>query len=66
MIIFPLLVNVISYWLSDNLLKKEEFKEHEESLKMSFYEKNMSRYYSQMYIEGTQKRGSAFESRFFY
>lgn len=44
MIIFPLFVNTLGYWISDNLLKKEVFEENEESLKLSFYQSKHSRY----------------------
>ena len=46
MIIFPLFVNVLGYWISDNLLKKEVFEENEESLKQSFYQSKTSKYYN--------------------
>jgi len=44
MIIFPLFVNVVGYWISDNLLKKEVFEDDEESLKLSFYQSKTSKY----------------------
>lgn len=45
MIVFPLFVNVLGYWIADNLLKKEQFEENEESLKQSFYQSKTSRYH---------------------
>ena len=45
MIIFPLFVNLLGYWISDNLLKKEQFEENEETLKQSFYQSKTSKYF---------------------
>ena len=47
MIVFPLFVNVLGYWISDNLLKKEVFENHEESLKLSFYQEGRRSLYNQ-------------------
>jgi len=38
MILFPLVANVLAFWISDNLLKKKIWFEHEQSLKKSFFE----------------------------
>lgn len=38
MIIFPLCVNVLIFWISDNLLKKKVFYEGEEALRTSYFE----------------------------
>ena len=38
MILFPLVANVVFFWISDNLLKKHIWFEEDQSLKRSFYE----------------------------
>ena len=38
MIIFPLFVNVLVFWISDNLLKKKVFYQGEEGLRTSYFE----------------------------
>jgi hypothetical protein len=38
MILFPLVANVLAFWISDNLLKKKIWFENEQSLKKSFFE----------------------------
>lgn len=51
MIVFPLFVNVLGYWISDNLLKKEVFENNEESLKLSFYQEGRMSLYNQKRTE---------------
>lgn len=42
MIIFPLVVNVLAFWISDNLLKKKVWFPNEQSLRKSFFEPDQS------------------------
>jgi len=37
LILFPLVVNVMIFWISDSLLKKKHWKKEEETLRKSFY-----------------------------
>lgn len=55
MIIFPLCVNVLIFWISDNLLKKKVFYTGEEVLRTSYFEDEPSFVYKDRYLQTQMK-----------
>ena len=55
MIIFPLCVNVLVFWISDNLLKKKVFYEGEEGLRTSYYEEEPTFVVKDRYLQTQMK-----------
>lgn len=53
-IVFPLIVNIFYFWISDNILKKKKFTKLEERQLTSFYEEGnnlqdcQNRYYQDL------------------
>ncbi len=58
LICFPLMVNVILFWISDNLLKKKYWTTGEETLRKSFYTLDDNEEIQQRYVSLNNKKNS--------
>ena len=57
LICFPLTVNVLLFWISDNLLKKKYWTKEEETIRKSFYEHDVNEEYQQRYVSLNTNKG---------